>query len=219
MNKVGILTIGESPRSDITPTFKEMFKGNIKIVERGALDSLDEAQLLKVIPKKEKNIYVSRLRDGRSIRISRRKLLPLLQDELSKLEQEVDCVVILCTDDFPTLKSSKPIFYPNRIVTQVLAAMVKHQKIGLIVPLEEQREAMLEKWKDITDDITITVASPYDYGNFKAAAQYLKDYRVDLIILDCMGYNEGHKQLVKKESGILTILPCTLVARILSEYL
>ncbi|KOS64455.1 AroM family protein [Lysinibacillus agricola] len=219
MNKVGILTIGQSPRSDITPTFKEIFNKDIKIVERGALDSLNEAELLKVIPKKEKNIYVSRLRDGRSILIGRRKLLPLLQYELSKLEQEVDMVVILCTADFPTLTCEKPIFYPNRIVTQVIGTMANQPKIGLIVPLEEQRRAMLEKWRGVTNDITFAVASPYDYGNFKEAAHYLKDYQVDVIILDCMGYNEGHKQLVKKESGILTILPRTLVARVVLEYL
>ncbi|WP_068986730.1 MULTISPECIES: AroM family protein [Lysinibacillus] len=219
MNKVGILTIGQSPRSDITPTFKEFFHDNIEIVERGALDSLKEAELLKVIAKKEKNITVSRLRDGRSIIISKRELLPLLQHELSKLEQEVDMVIVLCTDDFPTLTCEKPIFYPGRIVTQVIAAMADQPNIGLIVPLEEQRRIILNKWKGVTNNITVAVASPYDYANFKAAAQYLKDYQVDLIILDSMGYNEEHKQLVRKESGIITILPRTLIARIVLEYL
>ncbi|TQR26836.1 hypothetical protein C7Y47_24195 [Lysinibacillus sphaericus] len=47
---------------------------------------------------------------------------------------------------------------------------------------------------------------PDDYGNFEAAARYFKDYRVDLIILDCMGCNEE-----RKENGILTILPPILI--------
>jgi len=219
MNKVGFLTNGQSPRSDIIPTFKEIFNKDIKIVERGALDSLNEAQLLTVIARKEKNICVSRLRDGRSIIMSRRKLRPLLQNELSKLEQEVDMVVLLCTDDLPTLTCGKPVFYPNRIVTQMIGAMADQPKIGLIIPLEEQRRTTLKKWKGISDDITIAVASPYDYGNFEEAARYLKDYRVDIIILDSMGYDEEHRQLVRKESGIVTILPRTLVARMILEYL
>ncbi|MEY9976354.1 AroM family protein [Lysinibacillus sp. RC79] len=219
MNKVGFLTNGQSPRSDITPTFKEIFNKDIEIVERGALDSLKEAQLLTVIARKEKNTCISRLRDGRSIIMDRRKLLPLLQDELSKLEQEVDMVVVLCTDDLPTLTCGKPIFYSSRILTQAISAMADQPKIGLIIPLEEQRRSMLKKWKNVSDDITVAVASPYDYGNFEEAARYLKDYRVDLIILDCMGYDEEHRQLVRKESGILTILPRTLVARIVLEYL
>ncbi|MGE7917289.1 AroM family protein [Lysinibacillus xylanilyticus] len=191
----------------------------VHFLDRRPLDSLKEAELLKVIAKKEKNISVSRLRDGRSIIISKRELLPLLQHELSKLEQEVDMVIILCTDDYPTLTCEKPIFYPGRIVTQVIAAMADQPNIGVIVPLEEQSRIALNKWKCVTNNITVTVASPYDYANFKEAAQYLKDYQVDFIILNCMGYNEEHKQLVRKESGIFTILPRTLVARIMLEYL
>jgi len=219
MNKVGFLTIGQSPRSDITPTFIEIFHKDIEIVERGALDSLNEAQLLSVIARNEKNICASRLRDGRSIIMSRRKLLPLLQNELSKLEQAVDMVVVLSTDDLPTLTCGKPIFYPNRIVTQAVSAMAEKPKIGLIIPLDEQRRSKLKKWQEVSDDITVAVASPYDYGNFKEAARYLKDYRVDLIILDCMGYNDEHRQFVRTESGIFTILPRTLVARMVLEYL
>ncbi|MEY9972249.1 protein AroM [Lysinibacillus sp. RC46] len=219
MNKVGFLTIGQSPRSDITPTFKEIFHKDIEIVERGALDSLNEAQLLSVIARNEKNICASRLRDGRSIIMSRRKLLPLLQNELTKLEQAVDMVVVLSTDDLPTLTCGKPVFYPNRIVTQAVSAMAEKPKIGLIIPLDEQRRSKLKKWQEVSDDITVAVASPYDYGNFKEAARYLKDYRVDLIILDCMGYNDEHRQFVRTESGIFTILPRTLVARMVLEYL
>ncbi|MGE7674441.1 AroM family protein [Lysinibacillus sp. NPDC094403] len=219
MTKVGFLTIGQSPRSDITPTFKEMFNKNIEIVERGALDALKEAQLLTVIARKEKNICVSRLRDGRSIIINKRKLLPLLQNELSKLEQEVDMVMVLSTDEFSAFTCEKPILYAHRIVTQTIAAMADQPKIGLIIPHEEQRKSMLKKWENISDEITVAIASPYDYGNFEEAAHYLKNYQVDLIVLDCMGYNEEHKELVRKESGILTILPRTLVARIVLEYL
>lgn len=219
MTKVGFLTIGQTPRSDIIPTFTEIFNKDIKIVERGALDSLNEAELLTVLARNEKNTTISRLRDGRSIIIDRRKLPPLLQMELSKLEQEVDMVIVLSTDDFSNLKCEKPIIYPNRIVTQMISAMADQPKLGLIIPLEEQRSAMLKKWEDISEDITIAVASPFDYGNFEEAARYLRDYRVDLIVLDCMGYNEEHRQVVRKESGILTILPRTLVAGIVLEYL
>lgn len=219
MIKVGFLTNGQSPRSDITPTFKEIFNKDIEIVERGALDSLNEAQLLTVLARKEKYICISRLRDGRSIIMNRIKLQPLLQNELSKLEQEVDMVVVLCTDDLPTLTCGKPVFYPNRIVTQAVNAIADQPKIGLIIPLEEQRRVMIKKWKSVSEDITVAVASPYDYGNFEEAARYLKDYKVDIIILDCMGYDEEHRKLVRKDSGILTILPRTLVARMVLEYL
>jgi len=136
------LTIGQSSRSDIIPTFTEIFNKDTKIVERGALESLNEAELLTVLARNEKNTTFSRLRDGRSIIIDRRKLLPLLQMELSKLEQEVDMVIELSTDDFSNLTCEKPIFYPNRIVTQMISAMTDQPKLGLIIPLEEQSKAM-----------------------------------------------------------------------------
>src|SRR5690625_7930069 len=113
MIKIGILTIGQSPRDDVTPTMKRIFGEEIKVIERGGLDRFTEDQLHIIAPKSSEPTYISRLRNGKSIKISKKKLLPLLQQELHQLEKEVDVTIMLCTGDFPTLKTKKPIIFPR----------------------------------------------------------------------------------------------------------
>ncbi|WP_412775040.1 AroM family protein [Virgibacillus pantothenticus] len=52
----------------------------------------------------------------------------------------------------------------------------------------------------------------------KGAAERLQQHGADLIVLDCMGYNEHHKKMAIVGSGLPVILPRTLTARIALEY-
>ena len=48
MKKIGMLTIGQSPRDDILPGLKEIFGKNVEIVEAGALDGLTLEEVERV---------------------------------------------------------------------------------------------------------------------------------------------------------------------------
>jgi len=50
---------------------------------------------------------VSRLRDGTQVRLGREKIVRRLQECIKKLEKEVDVIGVLCTGEFPELKSQK----------------------------------------------------------------------------------------------------------------
>jgi len=218
MIKIGILTIGQSPRDDVTPTMKRIFGEEIKVIERGGLDRFTEDQLHIIAPKSSEPTYISRLRNGKSIKISKKKLLPLLQQELHQLEKEVDVTIMLCTGDFPTLKTKKPIIFPDKVLTHMIKAIHSNGKLGLIIPLSEQKKSLNEKWNNLKEKIEVGVASPYADDDIEQEAKKLTENGVNMIVLDCMGYNEQHKKRAQSTSNIPVILPRTLVAHIAKEY-
>ena len=141
-----------------------------------------------------------------------------MQGELIKLEERVSAVIMLCTGDFPSIISNKPLIYPDKILSHTVQAILPKGKLGLVVPLEEQRNTLTQKWKSTGVEFCVVVASPYEDSDIKGAAQKLKNQGVELIVLDCMGYNETHKRDAMEGSGLPVLLPRTLTARIVAEY-
>jgi len=219
MKKLGILTIGQSPREDVTPQFREILGNKVDIIERGALDSLNEADLSDINPKQGEVTYISKLRNGGSVKISKEKLIPLLQNELELLQDEAYVIVMLCTGDFPQLSSEKLILFPDKILTHLTKATFKKGRLGLIIPLEEQKESLLKKWKSLGMPIEVQAASPYADSAFKAAGEKLKKQGVTLIIMDCMGYNKKHKVVVTESTNLPVVLSQSIVASVAKEYL
>lgn len=220
MTKVGVLTIGQSPRNDVTPSIQNIVGPEVTIIERGGLDQLTQDNMHEISPDDGEKTYISKLRKGEAVKIGKTKLLPLLQQELSKLDKEVDVILMLCTGDFPTLICEKPIIYPDKVLSHVLqAVLTRDHTLGLIIPLEEQRDSLVEKWEDTGFNLEISVSSPYKTSNIHDAAKQLKAKGASIIVLDCMGYNETHKQEAKEASKLPVILSRSLAARIMQEYI
>ncbi len=63
--------------------------------------------------------------------------------------------------------------------------------------------------------------SPYSKEDeLGEAIRELKRYKgIDIIVMDCIGYNQEMKNRVSKETGIPVVLARTMVARVLGEIL
>lgn len=216
--RIGVLTIGQSPRLDVTPSIQSILGDEIIITESGGLDSLLDEEFHLISPDNSDITYISRLRSGNSIKIGKSKLLPFLQERLWELEEKVEVVIMLCTGDFPSLETKKPIIYPDKVLNNTVKAILSSGSLGLIIPLEEQRDSLIKKWNQSNLQLITEVASPYDESDISGAAKSLKDQGANLIVLDCMGYNESHKQKAIEGSRLPVILPRTLTARIAAEY-
>src|SRR5699024_6583990 len=189
---VGILTIGQSPRTDVTPSIQKILGKEITIIEAGGLDSVKDENMSSISPEKSDITYISKLRNGSSVKIGKSKLLPLLQEELERLEEKSSAVIMLCTGDFPSIQSRNPIIYPDKVLNNTVNAVLDSGVLGLIIPLEEQRHTLAEKWGNDELQIKAEVASPYEESDVEGAARRLKEQGASLIVLDCMGYNELH---------------------------
>lgn len=213
--KIGLITIGQSPRSDMTPEMQPLLGPSTVFVEAGALDDLSEEEIAKLAPEKDDTTYISRLRNGKSVKLSKAKLLPHLQQKILEVEEQVSSSIVVCTGSFPTITHSKPLLFPDQILKGTVEAVIGGGTMGLIVPLEEQKSQLLEKWGDTP--IVAAASTPYEEVNIEGAAKELKEKRATLLVLDCMGYTEEHKRRVKAATNLPVILSRSIVARVAAE--
>ncbi len=221
MAKLGIITIGQSPRVDLTEDLKVILNKNITIIEKGILDKYTHQEVKdKFSPQEGEKILVSRMKDGSQVILSEGKIIESMQTCIIELEEHVDMILILCTGKFPNYKHSKPLLTPKEILHGVVSKLTLEKKLGVIVPKDEQINAITNTWNKSEVEIQIKVASPYeDIKAIKETSKFFKDKDIDYIVLDCMGYSQKMKELVKKHSQKMVILPRTLIARVINELL
>lgn len=219
MVRVGAVTIGQSPRDDVIPEIKEITGPNVEFVECGALDGLSLEQVRRLAPKAGDYVLVTRMRDGMSVTLAERHIILKLRECVQKLEKaKVDLVAMLCTGVFPELRSRKLILRPDRLLEQTVRAMIEKGTIGVVTPTEEQITQAHAKWKRLGLNVIVDHALPYaTEEQVTAVARRLAKTEVDLIVLDCIGFNTMMKKTVRDITKKPVILPRTLLARAISE--
>ncbi|MDH7607085.1 MAG: AroM family protein [Candidatus Bathyarchaeota archaeon] len=216
--KIGLITIGQTPRTDVTPTLREMLGKEAEFIEKGALDGLTKKEIEKLAPTKKDYVLVTRLKDGTPVKVARRYIAPKIQKCLKELEEMgVSLNLLLCTGEFPRLKAEKPLLMPEALITNVMRC-VKGGKIGVVVPEKEQISYVERKWRSKGISTIVAYANPY--GESKAledVAKFLAKKNVDLIVLDCIGFTPKAKELVRHVTGKPVLLPQTLIGNVLKD--
>ncbi|MDR3670193.1 MAG: AroM family protein [Holophaga sp.] len=216
--RLGLLTLGQSPREDVTPTFKAILGGSVGILERGALDGLDREGLLQVTAKDGESPLETRLGSGAAIGLSRAALMPHLIAAGTELSGVCDRVVLLCSGEFPALAAACPrLIQPIRILRGAISAVAEHRLLGLIGPASDLAAAPAQ-WRPYAPNLLCAAASPYDgLATVMAAGRELARQGVDLIFLDDMGFSEVHRLAVAGETRLPVVCATTLTARMLCE--
>lgn len=222
MNKIGVITIGEAPRLDVEPIFNRIL-GDQEVIQVGVLDGLTKQEAeLAFNPEENEYKMVSRFLNGESVKMSRNKITPVIQRKIDFLEEK-GCrqILLLCTGVFHGLKIKHAVFIePEKIIPSTVIGLVGDHVLGIIGPLEKQERLLEEKWKRCMVSPIYVSASPYVFREeeLRSAARSLKERDVKLILLDCMGYVEEMRQIVKEEvDGIPVLLSNALIVKIISE--
>lgn len=218
--KLGAITVGQSPREDVTENLDEIFGNEVILLEMGALDGVSYEEILAMAPAEEDYILVSRLRDGRSVTFAEKHILPRIQDIIKKMEQAgAEAILFFCTGEFPVeFESQVPLIFPNRILDQVVPLCTHEGNITVFVPSKDQVEQVENRWKSLVRKVEVVPVSPYHgLENFQTWAEGAKDTKGELFVLDCIGYTEEMKAYVRNLTGKPVILPRTLAARIILE--
>lgn len=223
MKKLGAITIGQSPRIDVIPEMIPYLGDNVEVIQVGALDGLTYEEILNFEPEADDYVLVSKLRDGRSVKFAEKFILPRLQTCIDKLEAEgADIILFICTGVFPDIfKSTKPILYPQRILHGVTPQLIDKGKIAVITPDKEQIVQSQKKWSESGADVIVVNGSPYGKEDEleEAINKLNKVNDIDIIVMDCIGYNQEMKNKVSKGTGKPVVLARTIVARVLGEIL
>ena len=193
MKKLGVLTIGQSPRPDMLEDILPILGGNMKIIEAGALDGLSKTEINALAPDAEDRILVTKLADGTVIRVAEEALNARMQAKINQLEGEgADCILILCTARFKGLQSSVPCIEPGGVLNRIIPQMSPNSRIGVLSPEADQIPSTKRDWEGIVDHIEVLTASPYgEEPEIEEAAIQFGQMNIDLVVLDCMGYTEA----------------------------
>lgn len=220
--KIGAVTIGQSPRVDVAPDFEAALGIGAELIQAGALDGLSLDEVKELAPKAGDYILVTRMRDGTEVKVAERCIHQRMLGAIRKLEEAgVRLIALFCTGEFPDLDSRCPILKPDGLLIRLVPAIAGKGKLGVILPSEDQKEAMGRKWGKTGLAFEMEAASPYTgtEEDFRRAARNIREKDIDLIVLDCIGYSREMKRIIKEESGKPVILPRTLLGRVAGEIL
>ena len=144
-----------------------------------------------------------------------------LQRKISALElMGYDTIQLLCTGEFSRLVTQRALLLePARIIPPLIRARVQPQRVGIVVPVEEQIVEQAGKWSSLPAQPCFAVASPYlsDEATFADAANSLKSQGAELVELDCMGYHQQHRAWLLQRLNVPVLLSNPLVARLAAE--
>ena len=219
MKKVGAVTIGQAPRTDILCDVEAILGVEIELIQAGALDGMTLAEVEALRPDGTGTTLVSRMLDGTAVQLEERKLLPLLQERITRLEREgVSAVLLMCTGEFPeTFSSHVPLIYPSKVICSVVSALGNVRRIGVITTDREQFRDIVGKWSRIVPEVFPVQWNPYLEERSETASAALREEHVDLAVMDCFGYSEKMRQYAASAIGRPVILSRTLAVRILRE--
>jgi len=216
--RIGLLTIGQSPRDDITSDIRPLLSLDIEIVEYGILDDLSTEGIAFLMPQAQETPLVSRLRDGRQVLLNEksvRELLPKAIDYLNT-KMDINAVGVLCTHEFPKKKYSCPVIFPADYMKFIIDEILDVQKLGIVVPLDSQIEAAKRKWGRKRS--VVVSESPYVQGKtWNGIADVLSEERVDNVILDCIGYKIQDRQKIYSLLNIPILLPRSILAYAINQ--
>jgi protein AroM len=235
--KLGVLSIGYSPRPGITDDVIRL-RPTVTIVHAGALDGVRLGDLPSLRPVEtilpdgtstlagakpaaaDKYALITQISPGQIVSIERDELLPLLQKKVDELSGvNVDAILLMCTGDFPGLVSLRPLVIPHEVFTKAIEWVQPRGKAAIICPIEGQKRAAEEKWQREGFDPSVVVASPYSDRDWETVGRQLQHEPFELVILDCFGFGEGARRHVARFVKCPVLSIRTIVINLLVEFL
>jgi len=218
---LGIITIGQAPRDDIADLFAQHAPAGTRVVLRGALDGLSDAEVDAVRPENGGDTLYTRLRGGRDVKISKKAVIARSPQTIARLRADgCDAIVYACTGEFPPMEGDEGVLFPSRVLNGLATGLLPRGRLGLLIPLAEQAEKLGAKWARPGLEVFAEALAPSaDAREADAVARRLAARKPDLVAMDCMSYTPATKEQVKPALGVPALLAITATGRVLREML
>jgi protein AroM len=223
--RIGLITIGQSPRDDIVPDMVAQLGRDVEVIQAGALDGLSLAEVLTLAPQGDEAWAVSRMRDGQEVRLAKRELDPRMQQRVSELQAHgVDLIVPLCASDWSTLAVDVAFINPGKALMPIVQAMLRPGgTLGMISPTEAQARLEAERADGGPVPVVSVFAQPYAddpderLRQCAAAGRLLPEAGADLIYMGCMGHTRAMRAVVREVSGRPTLTANGIIAGLIAQ--
>ena len=202
---IGALTIGQSPRPDLTTPLRQVLPDGFEVREAGALDGLSTAD----IPPTAGAAYplTTQLQDGSLVMVEESFLLPRLQQVLASLEANgAVASILLCAGTFAVLQAARPFFKPFAISRHVLNSLGL-KSLGLIAPIPQQVAPIRQRWlaAGFVPSVWTANISQQDKSFRQQLAAQIEVHRLECIVLDYVGHPAASVRQLQEASPVPVI--------------
>jgi len=216
---LGIATIGQGPREDIRELFAANAPRGTRVLLRGCLDGLSEAELSACAPTDGDDTLYTRLRGQRDVKVSKAAVVARASGTLAALRRDGATVIVFaCTGEFPPFAGDAGVVFPSRVLNALAAALLPAGRLGILIPLPEQTRKLRAKWArpglEVASEPLVPSATERQIAT---AAERLAAHQPDLVAMDCMGYGPAAKTIVKEVCRVPTLLAITAAGRVVRE--
>jgi len=216
---LGIATIGQGPREDIRGLFAAEAPRGTRVILRGCLDGLSEAQVSACAPTDGDDTLYTRLKGQRDTKLSKAAVIARASATLAALRGDGATVLVFaCTGEFPPFAGDTGVVFPSRVLNALAAAVLPAGRLGILIPLPEQTRKLRAKWArpglEVASEPLVPSATERQIAT---AAERLAAHQPDLVAMDCMGYGPAAKAIVKEVCRVPTLLAITAAGRVVRE--
>ena len=220
---LAILTIGVVPVSEVLPLLTEHVSEQ-QITHLSLLGKMSREEVMEdYAVEAGEDPLATLLSDGKLAHVSRQKIERSLQGVIEVLDnQGYDVILLMSTAPIKGLTARNAILLePMRIIPPLVASIVDGHQVGVIVPIEELMDNQEAKWHVLEKVPLYTLANPFWDSEAKliAAGKELLERGADVLILDCLGFHQHHRDLLQKALDVPVLLSNVLMARLASELL
>ena len=224
---IGMLSLGQTPRVDLIPSIQKILGDEYEIMEAGVLDGLTLEDVNRIDIRPDDYILVTRMRDGTEVKVTKRFVIPFIQEKIYDLEKRMFkkvgsqfplLTVIMCTGAFPHFESKGLVITPQEILKGVLNGSLKKGRLGVVYPTKEQMSGAQVNFGSNDVETYADTISPYQESEeLEALVERLSAQNLDLILLNCFGFSFDLKKFIKERTGVPTILSNAVIARVMKE--
>ncbi|MEL4015642.1 AroM family protein [Dryocola clanedunensis] len=220
---LAILTIGVVPVSEILPLLTEHISAEqIKHVTLLGNMTREEVMADYGAEAGEDELHAL-LADQTIINISKPKIELALQGILTILDkQDYDVILLMSSERFSGLSvNNSMLLEPERIIPPLINSIVDGHQVGIILPIPELLASQHKKWRLLAKSPLFSLANPVHgtEDDLILAGNKLLAGGADVLVLDCLGYHQKHRDLLQKALDVPVILSNVLLARLASELL
>lgn len=220
---LAIITIGVVPVSEILPLLTDHISADqIKLFSLLGNLSHDEV-MAEYVPAAGEEPLLTLLSGNLLISLGKQKVERALQDVLEVLDnQGFDVILLMSSHRFANLTVRKGILLePERIIPPLVASIVVGHQVGVIIPVPEMLKFQSQKWQLLESEPLYELANPIhgtEQDLIDAGKKLVAD-GADVLLLDCLGFHQKHRDLLQKSLDVPVLLSNVLIARLASELL
>ena len=220
---MAILTIGVVPLAGVLPLLTEHIREE-QIAHISLLGEMtrDDVMAEYAVGDGEQGL-LTLLSDNQLVMVSRQKIERDVRSVIAMLDrQHFDVILLLSSEQLTGFTTHHAILLePQRIIPPLVASIVDGHQVGVIVPVEEVLPMQQQKWLSLENAPYYALANPFTGSDSEllTAGKALLEQGADVLVLDCLGYYQHHRDVLQKALDVPVLLSNVLVSRLAAELL